>query len=118
MLTGKGFQTQERLAAFGTQAGHRTPQLHHAAGVTALVNHLINAGGAQPRMLLQRLANKLDIGVDQGRTQGLRDAESLQLDGVAHGFRMKAQFLGDGADFPMLGVIIAADLRARFGTES
>ena len=39
------------------------------------------------------------------------------LDGVAHGIGMDAQFAGDGADFPMLGVKVAANLSAGFRTD-
>ena len=39
---------------------------------------------------------------------------SVRLDGVANGVGMNAQFAGNGADFPMLGVKVAANLRAGF----
>ena len=71
LLAGKGLQAQERLADLGAQAGHRAPQLDDAAGVTAIADHLVNAGGAQPRMLVQGLADELGVGIDNGRTQRL-----------------------------------------------
>ena len=39
------------------------------------------------------------------------------LDGVVNGIGMDAQFTGNGADFPMLGVKITANLGAGFGTD-
>ena len=52
LIGGKGVQAQERLAHGRPQPGHRAPQLHDAAGVAALVDHLVNARGAQPGMLV------------------------------------------------------------------
>jgi len=52
----KGVQAQEGFAGGRPQAGHGAPQLYHAAGVAALSNHLVEARGAQTRMLLQDLA--------------------------------------------------------------
>ena len=46
--------------------------------------------------------------------QWLSAVESFCLDGVAHGVGMYAQFAGDRADLPMLGVKVAANLRVGF----
>lgn len=116
LLAGKGFQTQERLADLGAQAGHGAPQLDHAAGVTTVANHVVNAGRAQPRMLIQGLPDECQIRVGQRSPQGLR-VETLRFNGVAHCVRMQAQFTGDHADLPMLGVKVAPNLRADFGTD-
>ncbi len=116
LLAGKGFQTQERLADLWAQAGHGAPQLDDAAGVTTVANHLVNAGRTQPWMLVQGLPDERQIRVGHRGPQGLR-VETLRLDGVAHGVRMHAQFTGDGADLPMLGIKIAANLRADFRTD-
>ena len=117
LLAGKGLQAQKRLADGGAQAGHRAPQLDDAAGITAIADHLVNAGGAQPRMLVQGLADELGVRIDEGRPQRLRVAETLRFDGVAHGVGMHAQFAGDGADLPVFGVKVAANLCAGFGTD-
>ena len=37
-----------------------------------------------------------------------------RLNGVANGIGVNAQFTGDGADLPMLGIKIAANLRRGF----
>lgn len=76
LLARKGFQTQERLAVLGTQAGHGAPQLNHAAGITAVASHLENAGRQQPRMLIQGLSNELGVRIDDGRPQYLRTAQT------------------------------------------
>ena len=48
---------------------------------------------------------------------GLELVEAFALDRVANGVGVDAQFTGDGADFPMLGVKVAANLRAGFRTD-
>jgi hypothetical protein len=68
-------------------------------------------------MLIQRLSNEVGIRIEEGRTQYLRTAQTLPLDGVAYGLRMYAQFTGNGADLPMLGEKIAANLRTDFRTD-
>src|SRR5579859_8185097 len=116
LLAGKGFQTQERLADLWAQAGHGAPQLDDAAGVTTVANHLVNAGRTQPWMLVQGLPDERQIRVGQGGPQWLR-VETLRFNGVAHGVRMYAQFTGDGADLPMLGVKVTANLGSNFGAD-
>ena len=66
LLAGKRMELQERFAALGTQAGNGTPQLHHAAAVAAVANHLVDARGAQARMLIEGVADELDVGIDDG----------------------------------------------------
>jgi len=100
----------------GAQAGHHASQLDDAAGVTTITDHLVNAGGAQPRILVQGLADELGVRIHGRRTQRLRVAETLHFDGIAHRVGMHAQFAGDGADLPVFGVEIAANLRTGFGT--
>src|SRR5450631_1028218 len=47
----------------------------------------------------------------------LRAFETLTLDGVVNGIGMDAQFTGNGADLPMLGVKITANPCAGFVTD-
>ena len=69
-------------------------------------------------MLVQGLANELQVGIDDRTAAAAERAlKRSRLDGVAHGVGMHAQFTGDGADFPMLGIKVAANLRAGFGTD-
>ena len=84
---------------------------------TTVVSRLVNAGRAQPRMLVQDLPNELQVRIDHGGPHGLGATETLCLDGIAHGIRMHDHFLDDGADFPMLGEKIASNLGTNFGTD-
>src|SRR5438067_11904268 len=52
LLSWKEAQSQKGLRANRPQTSYHTPQLHHASGVTALPDHLVDARGAQPRILL------------------------------------------------------------------
>jgi hypothetical protein len=117
LLAGKRLELQERFAALGTQAGNGAPKLHHAAAVAAVANHLVDARGAQARMLVEGVADKLDVGIDDGRSQRLGTVEAFTFHRVANGVRVDAQLTGDGADFPVFGVKVAADLRADFRTD-
>ena len=65
-------------------------------------------------MLVQSLPDELDMGIGEQRTQWLRALKALRLNGAAHGVGMNAQFTGDGADLPMLGVKVAANFDAGF----
>ncbi len=112
----EGLQAQESFPHGWTQPGHDTPELDDAAGIAALADHLVKAGGTQPGMLVQGLADELQIGIGEGGAQGRAAVEALGLNGVANGIGVHAQFAGDGADFPMLGVKVAANLSTRFWT--
>jgi len=68
-------------------------------------------------MLVESVADKLDIGIDDGRSQRLGTIEAFAFNGVANGVRVDAQFTGNRADFPVFGVKVAADLRADFRTD-
>src|ERR1700722_7202325 len=116
LLAGKRLELQERFAAVRAQAGNSTPQLHDAAAVTTVANHLVEARGAQTRMLIERVANELDVGIDDGYSQRLGAFEAFALNRVANGVRVNAQITGDRADFPVFGVKVAANLRADFRT--
>src|SRR5215475_11046472 len=99
------------------QPGHRAPQLLDAAGVAPIPDHLINACGAQPWMLIQHLTHKRQIGIDNGRPQRLGVLETLHFNGAPHRVGMDFQGLCNRADLPMLGVKVAANLYAGFGTD-
>lgn len=72
-------ELQERFAVHGPQSRNGTAQLRDAAGITAVANHLINACGAQARVLIQRLAYEPGIKIDQGCAHRPRILESLGL---------------------------------------
>jgi hypothetical protein len=117
LLAGKHLELQKRFAKLRTQAGNGTPQLHHAAAVAAVANHLVDARGAQARMLVESVTNELDVGIDDGYSQRLGVVEAFALDRVANGVWMDAQFTGNGSDFPVFDVKVAAYLRAGFRTD-
>jgi hypothetical protein len=49
--------------------------------------------------------DELGVRIDDGNPQGPRSAaQTLRLDGVAHGVGMHPQFPGDGADLPVFGI--------------
>jgi hypothetical protein len=114
LLGGECLQFQERFACRRPQPGHGATQLHDAAGVTAVADHLVNACGAEPRMLIERLADELHIRVCVARTHRLRAVKAIRFDGVADGVGVNIEFAGNGADFPVLGVKVAANLHMRF----
>src|SRR5205085_1322698 len=66
LLTREELKTQKRLTVQRAQPGHRAPQLGDTAAVAAIVDHLINARGAQSRMLLQHLPDKFQVRIDEG----------------------------------------------------
>jgi len=117
LLTGKQLELQEWFAELRTQAGNGAPQLHDATAVAAVANHLVDARGAQAWMVIESVANELDVGIDDGYSQRLGVSEAFRLNGIANGIRVDAELTGNGADFPMLDVKVAANLRAGFGTD-
>lgn len=66
-------------------------------------------------MLVQGLANKVHVRIGQARTKRLATMETFRFDGIANSIGMNVEFTRDGADFPVLGIKIAADLHACFG---
>ncbi len=61
-------------------------------------------------MLVKRLANESDVRINQRGAQRPRVFESLCFNGIARGIGMTAQFRRNGADFPVLGIEVTADL--------
>src|ERR1035438_4659387 len=112
LLAWKHLQLQEGFALLRTQAGHCAAQLHDTAAVAAIPNHLEDARGAQPRMLIESLANEPNVRIDDGRTQRRCAVEALALDGIANGIGMNVQVTGYSADLPVFDVEVAANLRA------
>ena len=78
-------ELQERFAELRTQAGNGASQPYHATAVAAVANHLVDARGAQSRMLIESVTNELDVGIDDGYSQRLGTVEAFALDRVANG---------------------------------
>jgi hypothetical protein len=68
-------------------------------------------------MLLQHLAHKRQIRIDNGGPQRLGVLEPLHFNGAPHGVGVDVQSGCNRADFPMLGVEIVANLHAGFRTD-
>jgi hypothetical protein len=116
LLRWEGLQSQKGFVGLRAQTCDHAPQLFDATGVTAIPYHLVDTRGAQPRVLLQRLANKGQVRIDNGRPQRLGVLEPFHFNGAPYGVGVDIQGLRNGADFPMLGEEVAANLYARFGT--
>src|SRR5690242_18211652 len=66
LVAGKRLQAQESFARGRTQASHGAPELNDAAGIATIPDHLVNARGAQPRVLIQGLADERQIRIQDG----------------------------------------------------
>jgi hypothetical protein len=73
----------------------------------------MNARSAQSRMPIERLANELHVRVGDAGKHRLCAVEPVRFNSLADGIGMNVQFAGNGADFPVLGVKVAANLHAR-----
>ena len=104
----------------GLRADHvdQAPKLVRRTGVAARPHHFVEAGGAQPGIQRQRVANEGQIRVhDRGATQAPSDRTGIQRNRRAHGVRMDAEIRDDGADLPMLAEIQSADLGVLLGCD-
>lgn len=117
LLGGKNLQSEEGLVGVRAQPGDDAPQLLDTAGVATIADHLVDARGAQAWMLLQHLAHKRQIRIDNGGPQRLGAVEAFHFNGAPYGVRVDVQGLCNRADFPMFGVEIAANLYTGFGTD-
>jgi len=117
LLGGKDLQAEEGLMRLRSQTSDHAPQLLDAAGVAAIPDHLVDARGAQSRVLLQHLAHKRQIRIDNGWPQRFSVLEALHFNGAPYGVGVDVQGLRNGANFPMFGVEVAANLYTGFGTD-
>ena len=82
------------------------------AAIAALIRHREQAAGGQGGELLQRLADQRQVGVDLRWPRGAADPGQPGLrQHPAHHAVVHVQLPGDGAGSPLLGVIVAQDLR-------
>src|SRR3954447_8630716 len=68
-------------------------------------------------MLLQCLADEAEPGIDDRGAERTRTAEALRFNGATDGVGMDSEFASDGADFPVLGVKVPANLGVSFGAD-
>ena len=88
-----------------------------AKGKFALANHLVDAGGPQPRILLQDLADEGQVSVGGAGAQRVGVLEAVHFQGITNGVGVEAKGLGDGADFPVLSEELMPDVSARLGID-
>ena len=102
----------------GPQAPHEASDLDDRARVAALVDHLVDACGAQPGVLGQGVADERQVGVEGGGpTHAAPDTSRLVLDGGADRLTVEAELGRDGPELPVLAVIQAPDLGALRGRD-
>ena len=86
-----------------------------AAAIAALAHHRMETAGGECRKALQRLADEGQIRIDPRWSSPRPNPGQPGLGQHArHGAMMHLQLRGDGAGGPLLGVIIAQDLRLDF----
>ena len=114
LLAGEGAQTQKSLALGRAQFGHDAAELVDAARVAARVDHLEEAGGAQAGILLQGLAQKVEVRIGEAVAQPGMAAKALGVERGAHGIGVQMQFRRNRADLPMLGMKQMTDVSDLF----
>ena len=113
LFAGQAAQAQIRLRRTAwAMLGDKMAEVIRTAAIAALVRHREQAAGGQCREFLQRLADQRQIGVDRRRPLRRADPGQTGLRQHApHHAVVDMQLPGDGADRPLLGVIVAQDLR-------
>ena len=113
LFAGQAAQPQIRLRrAARPMLGNEVAEVIGAAAIAALAHHREQAAGGQGRELLQRLADQRQIGVDLRRPRRRADpGQPACASTRLHHAVVDVQLPGDGADRPLLGVIVAQDLR-------
>lgn len=112
LLAGKRLGTQVHLAPWlGPDLGHVLPQRANRAGVAALGDHVVQPGGAQPRVAGQHLGDEGTVWVDEPRPRLGLGTRLPEPENAPDHVRVDAELGGDGADPPVLRVVQAEDLR-------
>ena len=113
LFAGQAAQAQIRLRRTAwAMLGDKVAEVIRTAAIAALVRHREQAAGGQGREFLQRLADQRQIGVDRRRPLCRADPGQAGLRQHApHHAVVDMQLPGDGANRPLLGVIVAQDLR-------
>jgi len=103
LFSWKSGKTKKGFPASRTDSGNEPSQLHDAAVETTVSDHVINPGRPQGGMFYQRLSNKVVIRVCN-IAQRLGITEPLGFHGSTDSLGMKAQFMGNSPNFPVLCV--------------
>jgi hypothetical protein len=117
LITGEGPQPQVGLpgrrrpvAPYDGAKGVRPPL------VSALADHVVEARCGQPWILLERLDDERDVGVDLRRAQQAGSWRAVALENPANGRVVETELRSDGAGRPALGVVKAKDARLKLGS--
>jgi hypothetical protein len=117
LFAGKDLQTQEGFPLRGTQLGHDAAQLDHTARIAARFEHLEQAGGAQTGILLESLAEEVQVGISQPGATRRATAKALGFQSPAHGVGMQAELGRNGTHLPRLGLEPVTDLSLQFSSD-
>ncbi len=118
LLAGQGREPQERLGPCRAHAAHVAPELHDRARVAAGADHLEQPRRAEPRIVVEDLADESLVRIEHRRADLRPGAnEAVGLDRVADRVVVDAELGRDGADAPVLGVEQPADVRALRGVD-
>ena len=109
LLAGERAQAQKGFPAWGSQVGDHAAELADTARVAPGHDHLKETSGAQVRILLQGLAQEVEVRIGKLSAQAGLAAEAAGLQRPAHGIGVEKEFGRNGADLPMLGVKQMAD---------
>ncbi len=113
LLAGKGPEPEVGFGRrAGTQASHEPPCLLDGAPIAPGNDHLVDARGAKPGVVLERGADELGVGVEGAGAHDRAVVEACRLEGGAHRVGVKRELARNRADAPVLGVEEAADLGA------
>ena len=87
---GESLQAQKSFASRWADLGDHPAQLSHTTCVAASPNHLEEAGGAQAGILLQGLAEEVEVRIGEAIAETGTTAEAFRLQGGSHGGGMEA----------------------------
>jgi len=104
-------------AGLRSDHAHEAAQLDHRARVPARPHHLVEARGAQPRILGERVAHEGQVRVESGGTTHAATHGLGVGNGGLHGLMVDAKGGADGADGPVFAVIEATNLGVLFGRD-
>src|SRR5271157_382636 len=110
LLAREGAESEKGLPVGRTQFRHDATELSHATGVAAGTNHLEEAGGAQARILLQGLAEEVEVGIGEAIAEAGMAAETIGIERRAYRLGVQTQLGRNRADFPMFGMKQMADV--------
>ena len=117
LFTGQGAQTQIRFRLRARPVmGDQVAKVIRASGVASILDHVVQAAGAQARELRQGLQDKRQVGIDcTGPANGAQVRQAGLCQDTGNAIAMHLQLGGNGANGPAFGVMVAQDLRFSFG---